>query len=187
MTITACPVPKDIDKMSDLFKNPFLCIIRGTCTALLHMLKYIPGVQKLCNEAVARSPSKLRRVPDYFKTQKMCDAAIRMDPGMVNFITPDGVLLRMASVLLFFVPDHLKTQEMCDKMVAFNPYMLDDVPDYFKTQEMCNEAVRRRPWLLCHILDHLKTQKMCDAAVMEDPWLLNYVPSRFVTQQQVKL
>ena len=43
------PGPGELNKMSDLFKNVFLHIIErtidGTCTVMLHMLKYVPGVQ----------------------------------------------------------------------------------------------------------------------------------------------
>ena len=56
---------------SDLLKNAFLYTIEGMCTALLHMLKYIPGVQEMYEEAVIRNPHKLKFVPDYFKTQKI--------------------------------------------------------------------------------------------------------------------
>ena len=95
--------------------------------------------------------------------QEMCDTAVRMDPGTINFITSDGVLLRMPSVLLFFIPDHLKTQEMCEK------------------------AVEKSSHMLCHVPDHFKTQKMCDKAVRDDSFSLPCVPDWFVTQQQVKL
>ena len=90
----------------------------------------------------------------------MCDTAMFVDPGTVNLITSDGVLLRMPLVLLFFVSDHLKMQQMCNKAVAFNPYMLNEIPDHFKTQAMCNEAVRREPWLLKIIPDLFKTEEM---------------------------
>ena len=75
MTITARPGPKEMNKMSDLFKYAFLYIIDGTCTTLLHMLKYIPGVQEKYDEAVPRNPYKLKLVPDHFKTQEMCEKA----------------------------------------------------------------------------------------------------------------
>ena len=42
--------------MSDVFINAFWHIIErtieGTCTVMLHMLKYIPGVQEVHDEAV---------------------------------------------------------------------------------------------------------------------------------------
>ena len=82
--------------MNDLFKNAFRCIIQELSTALLH-----------------KSPHMLRNIPDHLKSQEMCDTAVRMDPGTINFITSYGVLLRIPSVLLF-IPDHLKTQEMCE-------------------------------------------------------------------------
>ena len=43
-------------------------------------------------------PCSLAYVPDHFKTQEMCNMAVRMEP-----------------LLLKYVADHLKTQEMCLK------------------------------------------------------------------------
>ena len=132
--------------MSDVFKNAFRYIIQEMCIALLHKNQYM-----------------LRHVSDHFKTQEMWDTTVCMDPGTINFIISDGVLLRMPSVLLFFIPDHLKTQEMCEKAVEKNRHILCHVPGYFKTQEMCCKAVR------------------------EDSFPLVCVPDWFVTQQQVKI
>ena len=82
--------------MSDLFKNVFWYILRRICTASLHnLLQYIPGLQKICNEAVARNPLNLRFVHDHFKTPGMCSKAVSMNPWPLKYI-----------------PDHLKTQEM---------------------------------------------------------------------------
>ena len=80
--------------MSDLLKNASWYIMRGIRTALLHMLQYIPGVAKeMFNEVVALNPSKLRPVPDDFKTQELCNKAVALNPYMLND-----------------VPDHFKTQ-----------------------------------------------------------------------------
>ena len=43
----------------------------------------------------------LKYVPDQYKTQEMCERAIKDDPWALEF-----------------VPDHFKTQEMCDKAVS---------------------------------------------------------------------
>ena len=98
----------------------------------------------------------------------MCDTTMLINPGIVNLIAPNWVLLCMSLVLLPFVSDHLKMQEMCNKAVAFNLYMLDEIPDHFKTQTMCNEAVRREPWLLKIIPDLFKTEEMWIKAVEVD-------------------
>ena len=80
------------------------------------MLKYNPGAQETYDEAVARNPCMLRRVPDHFKKQEMCENAVRMNSGREKFRTPCGLLLPMPSIL-FFIPDHLKTRETCEKAV----------------------------------------------------------------------
>ena len=56
--------------MIELFKNIFSYTIEGAFTALLYMLKYVPGVREAFDEAVYREPHSLEYVPDHFKSQK---------------------------------------------------------------------------------------------------------------------
>ena len=93
-----------------------------------HILKYIPGVQEVCNEEVSRKPRSLTFIPDHFKTKEMCNEAVRIEP-----------------ILLSCVPYHPKTQEMCNEAVRNSPCTLRLIPDRLKTQEMCNQAVRNNP------------------------------------------
>ena len=61
--------PMGVKKMSDLFKNTFWYI-------LLRMLKYIPWTQEICKEVVHIEPRSLAFVPDYFKSEEMCNQAV---------------------------------------------------------------------------------------------------------------
>ena len=158
--------------------------IEGMSTALLHMLKYIPGAQEMYEEAVIRNPYKLKFVPDYFKTQKIREKAVRMHSGCEKFRTPGELLLPMPSIFNF-IPDHLKTQEMCEKAVEKSPRGLNDVPDLFQTQEMWNEVICMRPYMLDNVPCHFKTQEMCEKAVELDDLSLIYAPDCFVTQQKI--
>ena len=92
--------------------------VEGTCAAMLHMLKYVPGVQGVDDEAVDIGGCPLAYVPDHFKTQGMCIKAVEVDPW-----------------LLKYVPDHFKTQEMCDAVVTEDPWLFRYVPDWFVTQQ----------------------------------------------------
>ena len=67
------------------------------------MLKYNPGAQETYDEAVARNPCMLRRVPDHFKKQEMCENAVRMNSGREKFRTPCGLLLPMPSIFFLFL------------------------------------------------------------------------------------
>ena len=55
--------------------------------------------------------------PDCFKTEKMCNEAVKVDPWQ-----------------LIDVPHHFKTQKMCDDAVWGDPFSLQFVPDWFVTQ-----------------------------------------------------
>ena len=51
-----------------------------------------------------------------FKTQKMCNEAVELDPCSVAF-----------------VHGHLKKQEMCNKAVHNRPNILEYISEHFKT------------------------------------------------------
>ena len=63
------PTPNGINKMIKSFEKVLLC-----------MLKYVPGVQEACNEEVRDDPHSLAFIPDFFKTQGMCNEAVRRKP-----------------------------------------------------------------------------------------------------------
>ena len=173
--------------MSDLFKNVSWYIMQEIPTVLLHRLKYIPGVQETYDEVALHNPCMLRHVSDHFKSQEMCEKAVRLHSDSEQFRTRCGLLLYMPSKL-FFNPDYLKMEGMCIEAVEKNPWGLDDVPDCLETQEMCNKAVAHSPYMLEQVPDHFKSQEMCEKTVGLDPWLLGDVPDWFVTQsEQLKI
>ena len=120
---------RGMNKMIDLFKNAFSYIIEGTCTVLLHILKYVSGVQEASDEVVARHYRLLLEI----------------------------YLLPMSG--LFFIPDHLKTQEMCNKEVNIEPCFLALVPYRLKAQGMCDKAMQNKPWLLKYVPDWFVTRQ----------------------------
>ena len=52
----------------------------------------------------------LEFVPDWYRTQKMCDKNVNTHPSTIEY-----------------VPDQFKTQEMCDKTI--DKFVFDSIPD----------------------------------------------------------
>ena len=92
-----------------------------------HMLQYIPGVQRVYDEALGIVGCLLVYPLYKFKTQEMCIKAAEVD-----------------SQYLQYVPDCLNMEEMCKKVVEKIPSSLQYVPDHLQTQGMSDDAVRRR-------------------------------------------
>ena len=67
-----------------------------------------------------------KRGPRTFKTQEMCNEAVRIEPRS-----------------LAFVPDKLKTEKMRNETVRREQYTLDCVLDHLKTQKC---ATRQCAW-----------------------------------------
>ena len=70
------------------------------------------------SEIMRTKPDAFHRIPDHFKTQKMCIKAVGVDPFFLELIT-----------------DHFKTQEICDKAVKEDFSSLQFVSDWFVTRE----------------------------------------------------
>ena len=71
--------------MNGLFQNAFLYIIErtieGACAVMFHMLKYVPPVHGVDDEAVDIKAYPLTYVPDRFKTQGMRIKQLRRTHG----------------------------------------------------------------------------------------------------------
>ena len=104
---TSSPNPKGINKMSDLFKTMFRCV----------MLKCVPW-----NWLVYIEPRFLKLIPNDLKTQDMCNGAIEKAPWLLNEVSLHFRTQEMCESAVEkclhpfrFIPNHLKTQEMCEK------------------------------------------------------------------------
>ena len=143
--------------------------VEGTCAVILHMLKYVPGIQGVDDEAVYIGGCPLAYVPDHFKTQGMCIKTVAVDLWQ-----------------FWNVPDHFKTKKMCERAVEDEPYTLKFVPDHLKTKKMCERAVKKDPYNLKFVPDHIKTQEMCERVVEDDPDTQELVPDWFVNNKIVE-
>ena len=110
------PAQVGLNKMSGLFENVSWYITEVTSTTLLHtMIKYIPGTQETFDGIMVCRLCKLQFFPDHFKTQGMCDKAMREGPYALKFVS-----------------DSFMMQEMCDAAVDMEPRSLALVPECFK-------------------------------------------------------
>ena len=74
----------------------------------------------MCKHGAKKLPYLLRYVPDWSRTQQMCDKAILENGRTIKF-----------------VPGCYKNQEMCDKAVDNYPHALEFVRECYKAQEIC--------------------------------------------------
>ena len=71
----------------------------------------------MCNKVVDTCPFESNSIPDWYKTQKMCDKAVLRD-----------------FFILKFGSCRYKTQEMCDKAILENAGTLKSVPSCYKNK-----------------------------------------------------
>ena len=78
----------------------------------------IKGIQETLKKFVQINPFSFMYVPDFSKTQEICNGAVNEWPW-----------------LLKYVPDQYKSKEMCDDVVQRYPSSLQFVPNWFATQQ----------------------------------------------------
>ena len=101
---------------------------------------WIKEIQETLKSFVQINPLSFTFVPDFLKTQEMCNGAFDDWPW-----------------LLEYVPDYLKTQKMFDDVVRRGPFSLQFVPDWFVTQQ---QTKRWHDYCCpCHNHDRLKNEK----------------------------
>ena len=92
-------------KVIDLIKYIIERMVEGTRAVMLHMLKYVPGVQGVDGEALDIGGYPLAYVPDRLKTQEMCERAVEDKPEALRFV-PDHI---MSDLLLnLIIPKRLQ-------------------------------------------------------------------------------
>ena len=84
------PVPKDINKMIDLFKNVSSSIIQKmcikateACPALMYDVPDQYRTLEMYIKVVEKHPGWMYTVPDRFKTKRICEKAVRREPYLL--------------------------------------------------------------------------------------------------------
>ena len=116
----------------------------------------------MCKEAVRREAYTLRYVPDYLKTQEMCEDVIHVRPEE-----------------FFLIPDCFKTQEMCERAVEDDPSSLQYFPDWFGTQEQIGLGYDDDEDNLFKWYEGYKKRKAQKASIKEELMPIAWQPSRW--------
>ena len=105
------------------------------------MFLIILKLKKICKLPVKKLLYLLRYVPDWYKTQLMCDKAILENGKLLNSVSDCYKDQEMCNYpdALEFVPDHVMTEKkMCSCIFYF--------PDQYKTHEMCKKIISGDPF-----------------------------------------
>lgn len=116
--------------------------------------------------ALKKDPLALKFVPDKFKTQANCLAAVQEDGGA-----------------LLYVPDELKTAHLCAAAVLSKGEALGSVPDSLKTPEMCLKAVEKYGLAISFVPPEMRTYLIYLEAVRGYGVSLREVPVNFHTSE----
>ena len=116
-------------------------------------------------------PHFVNYIPDNFKTQEMCDKAVRWTHSYNKNI-----------------PDRFITQKMCNIWVNQYTGNIQYVPQRFITQKMCDDATRvdRCTTSMRYIPDRYTRQEMWDKAIASNPLLIKHIPNKWCTPKIVK-
>lgn len=108
---------------------------------------------------------RLYSLPDKYKTQQICDLAVKMD-----------------SYDFQFVPEQFVTEEMCKQACSANyGSALEYVPLAMRTREICEAAILRSADNIKFVPTQLRTLELCTNVIMKENSLTHYIPHALYT------
>ncbi len=124
--------------------------------------------ERIALYGVRSDPSCLMALPGRWKTEAVCEAAVR------------GY-----GILLHDVPEHLRTKRMCEAALSSSVHALPYVPEALHTSDLHRKAFEKDPAAIQYFKPELLTREMClDAlARTDDLRLLRYIPYKEIHEQ----
>lgn len=124
--------------------------------------------ERIALYGVQTDPSCLMALSDRWKTEAVCEAAVRSD-----------------GIMLHDVPEHLRTERMCEVAVSSSIHALQYVPEALHAPDLYREAMENDPAAIQYFKPELLTREMClDAlARTDDLGLLRHIPYKDIHEQ----
>ena len=85
-------------------------------------------VKKMCDKTVEKDSKMLKFAPDYFKTQGMCEKAVKKSIVCNNTCSWSKLFQKILECY-DFIPNYYKTWEMSEKVVDYYPHALEYIAD----------------------------------------------------------
>lgn len=117
---------------------------------------------------VQTDPSCLMALSGRWKTEAVCEAAVRSD-----------------GIMLHDVPEHLRTERMCEVAVSSSIHALQYVPEALHAPDLYRKAMKNDPAAIQYFKPELLTREMClDALARTDGLdLLRHIPYKDIHEQ----
>lgn len=124
--------------------------------------------ERIALYGVESDPACLMALPGRWKTEAVCEAAVRGD-----------------GIMLHDVPEHLRTKRMCEAAVLSSVHALPYVPEALHTPDLYREAMENDPAAIQYFKPELLTREIClDAlARTDDLGLLRHIPYKEIHEQ----
>ena len=128
----------------------------------------------MCKNVIKKLPFVIRSIPDWYKTQEMCDKVILENEGT-----------------FMFVSECYKNQKMCNKAIDNYADALEFISEWYKSNKISaikkwNKAVGIYPSAIQFGPECYKIQERRDKAVDHFPPALKFVSVWFVTSKLIK-
>ncbi len=148
-------------------------------------LEHVPNEFKsneVCLAAVQQNGYAIDFVPKDILTEPICLAAIRQNGYSIDYILDDikTVNMYLSAVqhgyALEYIPEDKKTYDICLAAVQANGLSLRSVPDEKKKEEICSEAVKNKGAAIYFVPEKMKSEALCSIAVQKNGAALENVP-----------
>lgn len=133
-------------------------------------VRLIVDTQERAYEVVSRNPLNLKFCPYRYRTQELCEWALRANPLCIGYI-----------------PENVLTQEHCNWAVNQNYMAYKFVKEIFQTEEMLLYVVEKNPMEIFSIPDNLVTYPIIKKAVWLDGSVYPNLPQWVKTKELEEL
>jgi hypothetical protein len=151
---------------------------------------------QMCEEATKSDPANkyiFEYIPDIFKTEAMCIAAVKADFSTMIGLVPEKFTpaeitemcieeIKKKADRIGKIPERFITAEVGLEVVKREPKMYSKIPENVRTSEIYFEAIKDNPAVFTKMPDNLKTSEMCLLMAEKLTGALDYVPENLVTE-----
>lgn len=137
--------------------------------------KVVVDSQEKANELVLRNPMNLKFCPFRFRTQELCDWALKKNPLCVGYIPVEKLTQNHCDWAVKqnyrahkFVNIAFKTEEMLYYVVCIEPLEIFNMPSNLVSLRMVKKALSLNGSIYSNIPSHLKSKELEDIATKAD-------------------
>lgn len=149
--------------------------------------------EDICLTFIKNNPQvkTLSKIPEKFKTEKICEESINVNPYNIKHIPqsitifPKLLLMAVENIIyddpfiITTIPERLLTYNICKKTLKINGILIGKIPKEHICYELCKIAVESNGASLAFIPKEFINEEICKIALSNFKIASKYIPTQF--------